>query len=182
MDVMSMTQLLGNLGELIGAIAVVITLGYLAVQVRQNTKASRASTYSNTTDGWVNYLQAQSVEDLEIFAALEIDPKGLSSAKILRAYYLCRAMFRRMEHDYYQFEAGTFEGDTWNAYVVGFEQDLFKNPGIRVMWKLQRACLNPKFADLIDKVVERSVLLGPNQIPKQFSQLLQLERRPATSP
>ena len=34
MDLMSISQLLGNFGEFVGAIAVVVTLAYLAVQVR----------------------------------------------------------------------------------------------------------------------------------------------------
>ena len=37
MDHQALAQLLGNYGEFVGAIAVVLTLGYLAVQVRQNT-------------------------------------------------------------------------------------------------------------------------------------------------
>jgi hypothetical protein len=34
MDHQALAQLLGNYGELVGAIGVVITLGYLAVQIR----------------------------------------------------------------------------------------------------------------------------------------------------
>jgi len=36
---------LGNYGEFLGAVAVVVTLGYLAVQVRQNTTGMQASAY-----------------------------------------------------------------------------------------------------------------------------------------
>ncbi len=39
MDHQAIAQLLGNYGEFVGAIVVVITLGYLVVQVNQNTKA-----------------------------------------------------------------------------------------------------------------------------------------------
>ena len=39
---MNLTQL-ANLGEFIGGIAVLVTLVYLALQVRQNTSALRAS-------------------------------------------------------------------------------------------------------------------------------------------
>jgi hypothetical protein len=85
-----------------------------------------------------------------------------------------------MEHDYYQYKAGTFERDTWNAYVAGFEQDTFNNPGVRVMWKLQRDYLDPDFVGFTDGVVERSALLGQNNIPKLFEQLLQAERHSAT--
>ena len=39
MDHQAFAQLQGNYGEFLGAIAVVATLGYLAAQIRQNTRA-----------------------------------------------------------------------------------------------------------------------------------------------
>ena len=44
MDLMSTAQLLGNFGEFVGAIAVVATLAYLAVQVRQSRETLGANT------------------------------------------------------------------------------------------------------------------------------------------
>ena len=43
MDHLTFAQLLGNYGEFVGAIAVVVTLGYLAIQIRQNTRSNRVS-------------------------------------------------------------------------------------------------------------------------------------------
>ena len=43
MTLMETAQLLGNFGEFVGAIAVVGTLGYLAVQVRQNAKSTESN-------------------------------------------------------------------------------------------------------------------------------------------
>jgi hypothetical protein len=40
-DHQSFVQLLGNYGEFVGAIAVVVTLGYLAVQIRLKHRESR---------------------------------------------------------------------------------------------------------------------------------------------
>ena len=45
MDHQAIAQLLGNYGKFIGAIAVVLTLAYLASQLEQNTKALRSTTY-----------------------------------------------------------------------------------------------------------------------------------------
>ena len=42
MDHQAFAQILGNYGEFIGAIAVVVTLAYLAVQVRQNTRSMKS--------------------------------------------------------------------------------------------------------------------------------------------
>jgi hypothetical protein len=36
---------IGAIGEIVGALGVMVTVGYLAIQVRQNTFASRAQTY-----------------------------------------------------------------------------------------------------------------------------------------
>jgi len=46
MDHQAFAQLLGNYGEFLGAIAVVITLAYLAVQIRHSKIALDANTRS----------------------------------------------------------------------------------------------------------------------------------------
>ena len=46
-----MLETLGNAGDFIGGIAVVITLIYLAIQVRQNTAALRAASWQEVVSG-----------------------------------------------------------------------------------------------------------------------------------
>jgi len=53
MDHQAFAQLLGNYGEFVGAIAVVATLGYLALQVRQNTVQAKSEALRNATSAWV---------------------------------------------------------------------------------------------------------------------------------
>ena len=48
MTLMETSQLLGNMGEFVGAIAVVATLLYLAIQLRNSTIQARASAYQTT--------------------------------------------------------------------------------------------------------------------------------------
>ena len=48
MTLMDVAQLLGGFGEFVGAIAVVATLLYLAIQVRNSTVQARASAYQAT--------------------------------------------------------------------------------------------------------------------------------------
>ena len=50
-------QELGGLGEFIGAIAVVISLIYLAAQIRQNTRALNSSAYAQSSEqAWLTQL------------------------------------------------------------------------------------------------------------------------------
>lgn len=57
---------LGAVGELVGAIAVVATLGYLAVQIRQNTNAVKAASHHAITD----FFNHMSVRVLPSFCAV----------------------------------------------------------------------------------------------------------------
>ena len=49
MDQQALAAMLGSYGEFFGAIAVVVTLGYLAFQVRQNTRSSYVTRASAVT-------------------------------------------------------------------------------------------------------------------------------------
>jgi len=55
MDHQTFAQLLGNYGEFVGAIAVVVTLGYLATQIKQNTRSqdeNRKAIIAESERGW----------------------------------------------------------------------------------------------------------------------------------
>ena len=52
MDHQAFAQLLGNYGEFVGAIAVVATLGYLAVQLRQNALTSKSEFLLQIQSEW----------------------------------------------------------------------------------------------------------------------------------
>jgi len=47
--------LVGALAELLGAIGVILSLVYLATQIRQNSKHVEASVYQSTNDAFVNW-------------------------------------------------------------------------------------------------------------------------------
>ena len=51
-------EAIGAIGEILGAVAVVATLGYLAVQIRGSTKATRAGTSLSINDALSKILSA----------------------------------------------------------------------------------------------------------------------------
>ena len=55
MDHHAFAQLLGNYGEFVGAIAVVVTLAYLAVQIRQNTASMNESRRMAITQSQIDW-------------------------------------------------------------------------------------------------------------------------------
>ena len=61
MGMVEWSSILGNIGEFVGSIAVLATLLYLAMQIRQNTRGMRAQTYHNF--GWGSQAVIGSVAD-----------------------------------------------------------------------------------------------------------------------
>ncbi len=70
MNLMDVSQIFGNFGEFFGAIAVVVTLAYLAVQIKQNTISTRSQSRQTLLDGWslTNWELAKDPELFQIFA------------------------------------------------------------------------------------------------------------------
>ena len=144
---------LGNLGEFLGAIAVVFSLIYLSLQVRQNTGAVRASTYLGLTNGWQDFLMALEERDFELMAKAIQEPSSVTESELLRIYYRVRVTFRRYENDYFQYRAGNFDRAAWEGYWRSIQQDTLANPLIVAMWKLQRTHFDENFSCVMDEAV-----------------------------
>ena len=79
---------LGNVGDFVGGVTVIVSLLYLAVQIRQHTKAVRSSSYHQAAEQTWNYCLAVAQDPTlaELFArrmAGDRQPHS-SSARTLR--------------------------------------------------------------------------------------------------
>jgi hypothetical protein len=59
MDHQGLAQLLANYGQFIGAISVVVTLVYLAIQVRQNTRLAAIQVNNSVIEGYARFREQQ---------------------------------------------------------------------------------------------------------------------------
>jgi len=150
---------LGSIGELIGSIAVLVTLIYLAVQVRQNTRHVQAQMGH---DGWLANIQDETAklgdEAAETLAKADLDETALTNKdlKVLDAYFRSLLFhLGRVEHlnelnlDIYSIE------QTAQAYV-----DSFNNMAGRAWLESNSELVNI----LAPKVSERlkELLAGPS--------------------
>lgn len=109
---------LGNIGEFLAAIATLVTLAYLAVQIRQNTRAIKTTSFMETQHsiaGVHDYL-AQNPDLLELMDNA-FDPtrprSDYSEKELLRLGMLGRAIIQRTEAQYYLHENGFLEREFW---------------------------------------------------------------------
>lgn len=115
-------QELGSIGELIAAIATVLTLVYLAIQVRQNTRALKASTFQSiSSELGQNVQPILQTPDMATIWAKGLDaPDTLSADERLKHQAMYMAMFRRLESVFVQTELGSIDRE----FVAGAELSL----------------------------------------------------------
>ena len=132
-----------------------VTLVYLALQIRQNTRASRAATFLGLTNAWQDYLLASSSADLtDLRIRADADPDSVSGSDYMRLLYLTRVLLRRFENDFFQYRSGTFDPGGWVGYRQSFMTEILASPSVRAFWEQQRSVFAPEFAAYVDEQLD----------------------------
>ncbi len=105
-----------QVGELTAAIAVVISLVFVGLQVRDNTIASEAATLQNSVGYDIELLTDLSANpDLAraFTAYLSGDVEELDETELIQARWHFVAILRHLENLYFQYEAGMLSDEVW---------------------------------------------------------------------
>ena len=141
---------LGSIGELLGSIAVFISLIYLAFQIRSSTDAARTSTYQSVVSDFSALNQSMSstpdlslmfVNALEDFSSLSADQK----ARVSQLFFMT---FRNFENMYYQNRKGYLEEDLW----IGWKRLMltyYARPGFQTWWSIREDVYSQAFAEFL---------------------------------
>lgn len=111
-------ETLANLGEFLGALGVIASLGYLAFQIRQNTKAVRSSSYHQAAEQTWNWCLtiAGDGELADILARREVG-EMLTAAEELRAAKSDEAVIFGFENMLRLREQGLVDEDVWQNLI-----------------------------------------------------------------
>ena len=150
---------LGALGELIGAIAVVVSLIYLSRQVKANTEALRTANAATVQANFVQ-LAGTFTTDREagevVLRALEGDD-SLTRVERLAAHGWFFNALKAGELAHQQYRGGHLDPDLWEATLTHFRA-YWETPGMRRYWADRRASFVPEFRTTVDRLLaERGV-------------------------
>jgi len=114
-------EAIGAIGEILGAIAVVATLIYLAIQIKQSTRVARSATRQAIAESAQtlanDVINAPEMADILVrhFRGEELTP-----AESLRLQGRCYRDMRHWENIYYQVREGLLSEEEW----IGFRRNL----------------------------------------------------------
>jgi hypothetical protein len=147
---------IGAIGEVVGAVGVIVSLLYLALQIRQNSNVVRSATRQaiSTTQVELGFRIAESSDLRASMAKLWGlgDPPTAAQDTEIRNLFLYRAFWRAYENQYHQFREGTFDADMWSGYREALRGMFFWGDS-RQVWEQNRASFSSEFAMFVDREI-----------------------------
>jgi hypothetical protein len=166
-------QDLGAIGDLVGGIAVVVSLVYVAYQIRQNSlqiehnsRSVEAAMYQQTADAF-NRWQALLAQDAALAAiwARGIAGQALDPVERVRFSFLVGILLNAYENSYYQRELGALQRDTL-AISRGVLAPILASPEGAVWWKrFAPSILTAEFRAAVEMLVGNAGGAGGGAVP-----------------
>jgi hypothetical protein len=151
---------LAAIGSLISSVAVLISLIYLGLQMRQAARHSqaliqqgRASRTMEIMTRWAEFDWSDGME-----ACLNGSPE-VSARDLRRFIGLMRAYFVNYEDSFLQHRQGLLENAAF-ANVEAALRATMAGPGHRAAWKVVRGAFDRAFQDYMDRVVAETTASG----------------------
>ena len=136
------------IGQLIGAIAVLITLIYLAIQMKQNTVAVATSTYESTMSGFndINVVVASTPELASIINRGCMSINELTEIETVQFNFILRCYANQWWKLYKLYDRGSLGKSEWSIFAKEAAQFL-EQPGCKPFCEQ-----NKLFSDLYEEL------------------------------
>ena len=147
---------IGAGGEVVGAAAVVVSLLYLAIQLRSQSRETRLSTINNSMAEW-NSLLALVASNSEL---ANIWNRGLKNEQLpeeeeVRFRAFANSYFRVIEGLYLQHLEGRLDDRVWSGIGKG-ATEMFKASGMRRFWGHRKDWYCPEFSAYVESAFKSS--------------------------
>ena len=167
---------LASLGGFVSGLAVLVSLVYLALQVRQTERNQQSS-----------IRQARSIRTSERLMGIlepsvgEAMMKGirgvedLSDIELFQMTIFCRSSFYDMEDAFYQHRDGLLSDSAFKIFAINMTNPI-RSIGTRAQWRLQRHTYGPEFVAWLDKLIADTEMQGPLTMNATWRTALAAER------
>src|SRR5262245_46556297 len=160
-------EAISALGQLVGALAVVISLIYLANEVRSNTRATREASMRWVQDNYTQWVrQVSGHPDLsELYYRGIHDFESLEGVELVRFSGLMVELFRRSEEMYYLRLQGHLEPYVWNGLEASM-RDFNRYPGVQAWWRFRSSWFSEASANHLNQLQQPALPPRRSREPK----------------
>lgn len=142
--------------EILGIVAVVLSLLFVGYEINQNTLVAKAQTRDSMTEKLMNW--ELSIGSSQYSAT--VWSKGTSgyyldpdTGEVSAFNLLASANLRMWENEWYQFQLGLFEEEEFEPRLERWERRMETSPGFQDLWKSARETYAQGFRSIMDEFV-----------------------------
>lgn len=146
---------LASLGEFVGGIFVVVSVVYLALQVRQNTRSLRAESYARALER-ISGIQSQLSRDgalADLVTRGVLDVTALTPQERIRFTWIFYEIFGSFEFMFHQAGAGALPAEVWERWSATVAWWLSWR-GVRAWWQARPAPFSASFSAFVDGLAQ----------------------------
>ncbi|MDX1650129.1 MAG: hypothetical protein R3263_09775 [Myxococcota bacterium] len=144
-------QDLGNLGEFVASVAVIVSLIYLAVQIRQNSRLVRSEIDQAQTDGHTRYLALLAQDaDLARLCRRGLAQEPLDEDERFRFSWLMHHVFAQLQSAFFHYRSGIISAEQWETprRVAAL---WLASPAVRAWWRRENRIFRDEFVRHVER-------------------------------
>ena len=150
-------EAIGAVGEILGAAGVIVSLLYLATQIRQSTKVARAATrqaLSRDLQGLASDLVTG--DDMARIFQAHLAGETVQPHEMVRLQARAYRDFHFWDNAHYQFSEGMLSEDEWRGIRENLKQLMLYVEAYREYWAGERSSFSTRFQDEVDRLVSEA--------------------------
>ena len=141
--------------QIVSVIAVVASLVYLSLQVRQTERNQRAMMQQGRANRVSDaVMRTSDPQTSGVFHKGSRHPETLSPEEVDRYMLITRAIFISAEDSFLQHTAGLLDESAYKSFIAGARGMMGASPGLRAAWRLSRDQYDGEFVAFMNKTIE----------------------------
>ena len=145
---------IGAVGEILGASAVVISLVYLAAQIRAQNREARAAAMHEISEGFRDSIATfVNRENAEIITRANRDFDALPDEDVFVLLAGLQRFLRLWEEAFHQYNDGRLDSKIWNVMVKQYAS-FISMPAMNRIWQLRKDYYDPEFREFVENLAK----------------------------
>ena len=151
-------EIAASVAEIVAALGVIISVIYLAIQIRDSNKVARQQAYNNT----LNLMHApieQMVGNSELSETIRrggLEPDQLSETDWFQYSFWWMMQFNMYEFLYVAHLDRTVVPNIWHGTDASWANVIKEWPGVRRAWREWRHAYSDQFQEYVDAMVDQA--------------------------
>ena len=143
---------LGAFGEITGAVAGGITLGYLATKIQTQNREARGAAVHEISEAFrLGITSFQDAQRADVYVNALTNFDLLSDSERLQFISMVQGLLRVWEEAFFQFAEDRLDNRVWEPMVAQYS-DWMSSKGFQRVWEIRKHTYNPDFRTFVDEL------------------------------